>query len=84
MHGPEHGHCLPHIATMGYHLTHIDLLTILYEITGDRRFDEYAKKWRRQSTSFTCRLLNFVYSKIIYRISRIPVYIRRILQKIHG
>lgn len=84
MYGPEYGHHLPLLATIGYQFTHIGLVTILYEITGDKRFDEYAKKWRKQSASFTCRLLNFVYAKIICKIARIPFYVRKKLNRTHG
>lgn len=84
MYGPEHGHPLPLVAPMSYHLIDIELVAVLHEITGDKRFDEYAKKWRKQSASFTCRLLNFVYLKIIYRTTRIPFYVRRALHRIHG
>jgi len=55
------------IASYFYHLYHIKMLKVLYKITGEKTFIEYASKWNRKRKNLLFCISALV-SKIFYRL----------------
>lgn len=52
------------IASPFYHNLHVAQMQAMYQLTGERIFDEYAKKWERQQKNPFCKGLAFVKKSI--------------------
>ena len=57
----------PGIASWYYHNLHIAQLKIMYKLTNEKIFLEYAEKWEKYQKKFSFKILAFIH-KVIFKV----------------